>query len=236
MSTLSTFVRRTKKEIVKDGRSIGRRIVGERNLNVLGFKRTPRSPHTPNDMPAPHPGDMPILTRNGTAVCGKLDAWGGGQPFALVGFKALAAGAQTQGTDLVDFHASASNPTVIASDDLIPGNVEIYEASLYIAARAVTTLGFEGVGFLNSLWLVEYVNGIEKARWSIKKLSAMLGFTGALGAAFGQSHTVALDLPAIPWRRSYDPNVKSKTTLQCSVTTTTVSILDCAFVEDGVRP
>lgn len=241
MSWLSSMDRAVKKQLVQTNRDINRgvqtvnRTIAGTIAGVFG-KRTPHQPHLPSDIPAPHPGDYPILTRDGQAVCGSLRAWGDGQPFTLVGFKSLTAGAQTQGTDLVDFHAAASNPTVITSDDLIPGNVEVFEASLYISARAVVTLGFEGVGFLNSAWVVEYINSIEKARWSIKKLAAMLGFTGSLGTAFGQSDTVSLTLPSIPWHRKYDPNVKSKTALQISVTTTTVNALDCAFVEDGVRP
>lgn len=229
---------RLARSIVNRARQIGNQLPGGMKIGdrVIGRgKRTPKMPWSPSDKQAPHPGDFPILTRDGKAQCGDLKQWGGGQPFTLVGFKALAAGAQTQGTDIVDFHAAASNPVVITSDDKIPGNIEVFEASLYISARLTTTLGFEGPGFFNQLYLVEYVNGIEKARWSIKQLAAMIGGAGIItsgGAAFSQS----LDLPSIPWRRKYDPNVAAKTALQLAVTTTTVSILDCAFVENGVRP
>jgi hypothetical protein len=183
--------------------------------------------------PAPRPVDMPILTRDGVAECGKVE---GGQPFTLNGFKNLAAGSQTQGTDLVDFHASTSNPTVISTDDLIPGNIEVFEADLFIGARATTTLGFEGPGFLSSFWLIEYVNGIEKARWSMRSLGAAFNFTG--GISSGQaSHTYDVTgTAAVPWHRKYDPNVKAKTALQIPVTTTTVNSLDNTLVEEGVRP
>lgn len=211
------------------GMKIGNKILGR------GQPRVPSSPFKPGEKGAPHPGDFPILTRDGESTCGNLQAWGGNEPFPLVGYKKLAAGAQTQGTDLVDFHASASNPTWITTDDLIPGNIEVYEATLAISPRLVTTGGFEGVGFLMSAWIIEYINGIEKARWSIKQLACMTG-TFSILTSGASAALEKLDMPSIPWRRKYDPNVKAKTAMQIGVTTTTVSDLDCAFAEMGVRP
>lgn len=207
------------------GLKLGSRLVGG------GRPRTPMQPHLPHDLPAPHPSDY--VVERGATTC---SVNGAGKPFCLNGFKSLAAGAQTQGTDLVNFHAAASNPTIITSDNIIPGSVDIREASLSISARAVVTLGFEGVGFLESFYLIEYINGIEWARWPLRKLASMIGYTGSLGTGFGQSSTARLDLPGIPWPRKYDPNTPYKTALQCSVTTTTVNALDCSFVETGYRP
>lgn len=199
------------------------------------FPRTPREPIAPTDTPAPAPGDYPILSRGGQSVCGKLDAWGAGQPFALIGFVPVAAGAQTQGTSIASFHLATSNPTIITTDNLIPGNIEVFTAHLSISARLTTTLGFEGNGFLESAWVIETVNGIEKARWSLRQLATITGVVGIItsgGAATGQR----LDLPSIPWHRKYDPNVPHIVALQIARTTTTVSILDCSFVENGIRP
>lgn len=211
------------------GMHVGSQLVGG------GRPRTPQAPHKPAEPVAPMPGDFPILTRDGVSQCGNLSSWGGQEPFPLVGFKSLAAGAQTQGTDLIDFHAAASNPTWITSDDLIPGNIEVFQARLIMTPRLTVTLGFEGIGFLSQWWLIEYINGIEKARWSVLSLALMTGGTGILTSG-STANVERIDLPAIPFRRKYDPNVKAKTALQLGVTTTTVSALDCTLVEEGVRP
>lgn len=198
-----------------------------------GPKRTPKNPNKPDDDDAPHPGDYDILTAGGTTRCSMLP--GGGQPFPLVGYVLLAAGAKTQGTDLLDFHAATANPTIITTADLIPGNVEVYEASLYLGVKMLTTAGSENAAFLNSLWLIERVNGIEKARWSLKQLGLTISHTGVLTSGSCAS-TVAIDLPAIPWRRKYDPNIPHALVIQCSVTTTIVQAIEFAFVETGKRP
>lgn len=207
---------------------------------LLGGGRTPNTPHLPGEKQAPHPGDFPInytarQANGGSAtMCGSLDKWGGSQPFPLVGTKALAAGSQTQGTDLIDFHASASNPTWITSDDLIPGNVQVWQMHLSLSARLTTTLGFEGIGFFSAWWVIEYIQGIERARWSVHALAAMIGQVGIItsGAA---ADSQALNLPGIPWVRKYDPNIKAKTAAQIPVTTTTVSIIDGTMAEIGTH-
>lgn len=197
--------------------------------------RVPTSPYLPGDLRAPGPGDFPILTQLGHTAYGGMDAFGGGQPFALVGFVPLAAGAQTQGTDLVDFHAATANPTIISTADLVLGNIEVFEASLYLGVRGLTTLGFENAAFLLSSWVIEYINGIEKARWTPKQLACVISHFGLLTSG-SQASNYSLDLPAVPWHRKYDPNIKAKTAWQITATTTTVSGLDLVFVETGTRP
>jgi hypothetical protein len=223
-------------------KSILNRLPGGLKLGskLMGGARTPSDPFTDDDLQAPHPGDFPInytvrQTDGGSAtMCGSLDAWGGSQAFPLVGTVALAAGSQTQGTDIVDFHAAASNPTWITTSDLIPGNVQVWQMHLSLAARLVTTLGFEGIGFFSQWWVIEYIQGVERARWSVHQLAAMIGQVGILtsGAA---SSTQPLNLPGIPWKRAYDPNIKAKTSAQISVTTTTVSVIDCTMAELGTH-
>lgn len=236
-------------EVGHEGAQLGRALINKLPGGMhLGSKlfggghhvgRSPAQPFLPTDKRAPKPGDFPIITTpGGSSICGGSaysSKYGAGQPFALIGFKSLAAGAQTQGTDLIDFHAAASNPTIISSDDLIPGNVEIFELSVTFSPRLTTTLGFEGAGFIGQCWIIEYINGIEKARWSITDLALTAGGVGLLtSGAVAYAHEFSL--PNIPWHRKYDPNVKTKTALQIGVTTTTVSALDVSFIETGIRP
>lgn len=223
--------------LVAKARQIGNRLPGGMHLGDRGFgagpHRTTLIPKLAHDPVAPHPGDFPILTTMGDTYCGQLP--GGGQPFPLVGYKLLAAGAQTQGTDLFDFHAATSNPTIIVSNDLIPGNVEVFEASLYIGVKMLTTLGSENAAFLNSMWVVERVNGIEKARWTLKQLAEMVSHTG-LTTSGACAATEKIDLASIPWHRKYDPNIPHALAVQCSVTTTTIQALEFTFTEVGKRP
>lgn len=219
------------------GLKLGNRLVGAAGLAGRGMGASMAGTSVTGS-PAPQTADFPILTvpGGGGVQCGTMDAWGGGQPFPLMGFVPVAAGAQTSATSIGDFHAAASNPSIITTTGLIPGNVEVFEAYLSIGVRQNVTLsGIENLSYFSSWWLIEEVNGIEKARWSFRQLGLSMTIQGLLTSGAAASDMV-FATPPIEWHRQYDPNVKSNLIFEPSVTATTISPVDFTFTEVGVRP
>lgn len=179
------------------------------------------------------PGALPINTRNANgSYCSKLP---GGKPFPLVGRIAITAGAQTQGTDLGDFHSTTANPTIITTSDLVPGNVSVKSCRLTIGVKMLTTAGADTIAVLDDLWVIERVNGTEIARWSPADLGCTIGHSGTLTSGnVASSIRIAGDWQE--WDRTYDPNVPYAVAVQIGRTYTTIQDLDLTFVEGGQRP
>lgn len=177
------------------------------------------------------PGSMLIDTKEAEGYC-----WPGGRkPFPLVGNFTLAAGAQTQGTDLGDFHAATSNPTIITTNDLIPGNVRVRSCRLTVGVKMLTTAGAETLGFLESLWVVERVNGTEIARWTLADLGCTVDHSGLLTSG-ATSNQIEIMGKWQKWERNYDPTTPHALALQCTRTQTTIQAIDFNFAEAGNRP
>jgi hypothetical protein len=221
------------------GMHLGTKLVGQRGLQGnSGLAGISMAGTSVTGSPAPQTADFPILTvpGGGGVQCGTTDSWGGGQPFTLMGFVPIAAGAQTSATNIGDFHAAASNPSIITTTGLIPGNIEVFEAYLSVGVRNNVTLsGIESLAYFSSWWVIEQVNGIEKARWSFRQLGLSMSIQGMLTSGNSASEITFATAP-IEWHRQYDPNVKSNLVFQPSVTATTICPVDFTFTEIGVRP
>ena len=75
---------------------------------------------------SPQVGDLGVCS---AGTCGA--EFGGTEPFVLVEYDPLAAGAITAGTTALDFH-DADQSDQVTTDGLIPDGVETFEARLFI--------------------------------------------------------------------------------------------------------
>lgn len=214
------------RQLVTLARRIGNRLPGGMRLGDRAFgKGSPRHPS---------PAQLPVNTRNPSkSYCSNL---AGGKPFPLVGRLVISAGAQTQGTDLGDFHSTTANPTIITTSDLIPGNVAVKSCRLTIGVKMITTLGADTQAVLEDLWVIERVNGTEIARWSPADLGCSINHSGVLGTAFGVVGYTEISGKWQEWDRTYDPNVPYALAVQIGRTYTTIQDLDLTFTEAGQRP
>lgn len=179
----------------------------------------------------PKPRDRPVNTRNEAGYC-----YGGKKAFPLVGRIAIAAGATTQGTDLGDFHDATSNPTIITTNNLIPGNVVVESCALSVGVVFVTTLGAETLAVLEDFWVIERVNGTEVNRWTLRDLGLTIDHSGSLGTTFSASSQFRVTGDWKDWPRTYDPNVTHEMAVQIGRTFTLVNALEMTFLEAGTRP
>ena len=178
------------------------------------------------------PKNVPVNTRNEQGYC----APNGRKAFPLIGRIAIAAGATTQGTDLGDFHDATSNPTIITTNNLIPGNVSVESCAVSIGVVCVTTLGAETLAVLEDFWIVERVNGTEINRWTFRDMGLTIDHSGMLGTAFGLSSQFRVSGEWKDWPRTYDPNVTHELAVQIGRTFTLVNALEMTLQEAGSRP
>lgn len=198
----------------------------ERNIGLRPGPRRSGGDH-------PKPRNVPVNTRKETGYCNTL---GGLKPFCLVGRIAIAAGATTQGTDLGDFHDATSNPTIITTNNLIPGNVQVESCALSVGVVFVTTLGAETLAVLEDFVVIERVNGTEVARWTLRDLGLTIDHSGSLGTTFSASSQFRVTGDWKDWPRTYDPNVSHEMAVQIMRTFTLVNALEMTFLEPGMRP
>jgi hypothetical protein len=219
------------------GMKLGSRVFGAGAVHGL-----PQSSSMSIQAFSPQPSDLPIDTTTGTAASGLaygsgLEQWGKGRPFVLAAFVPIAAGAQTTNTTIFDFHAVASNPSIITTADLIRGNVEVYEAYMSVGVRNNVTLsGIENIAYFSSWWVQEAINSIEVARWSFRQLGWVMSSSGLLTSGASAGFFSYLNFGAVEFHRKYDPNIPAALNGQPSVTGTTISPVDFGLTENGVRP
>lgn len=166
-----------------------------------------------NPRPVPHPpvGDGGGGVCDPNAPAGKIATV---IPFAL----SIASGAKTasDSTSLGDLLAQA-NSTLISSDNLIPNNFESTYLDLCVHVNPDDTPAHT----LANFYIREKINQTFRGRVSLLATNPLVS-VGTIngGTAAGEMAATLLQfkggVTGIPWRRSFDPDVKHYYTVHCA--------------------